>query len=211
MGIVDTTKKIAYEYLAKGTDLSGFTQAELDRIAWQLNTRPRKSLDWECPAELFMPEFLDFFAHHHQLVALRQCCVSNLTLACKGFDLFMQNAIPVVWFSSLLSEVSKMTFSESIKACFSKYAEFSGRADRSEFWWFELFLILLIVGAGMLGNTVSNLISLAVLLPSLAVGARRLHDVSKSGWWQLLYLIPIVGWLVVVYWSAQSTREPNRF
>lgn len=63
----------------------------------------------------------------------------------------------------------------------------------------------------MLGETLSNLVSLAVLLPSLAVGARRLHDIDKSGWWQLLYLVPIIGWLVVIYWSAQPAREPNRF
>lgn len=104
-----------------------------------------------------------------------------------------------------------MTFGESIKTCFSKYAEFSGRADRSEYWWFELFLLLVIVGAAMLGETLSNLVSLAVLLPSLAVGARRLHDINKSGWWQLLYLIPVVGWIVVIYWSAQPARDPNRF
>lgn len=104
-----------------------------------------------------------------------------------------------------------MTFGESIKTCFSKYAEFSGRADRSEYWWFELFLLLVIVGAAILGETLSNLVTLAVLLPSLAVGARRLHDVDKSGWWQLLYLVPIVGWIVVIYWSALPARDPNRF
>lgn len=104
-----------------------------------------------------------------------------------------------------------MTFGESIKTCFSNYAEFSGRATRSEYWWFELFLVLVIVGAAMLGETLSNLVSLAVLLPSLAVGARRLHDIDKSGWWQLLYLVPVVGWLIVIYWSAQPAHEPNRF
>lgn len=104
-----------------------------------------------------------------------------------------------------------MTFGESIKTCFSKYAEFSGRAERTEYWWFELFLLLLMIGAGMLNDTLTNLISLAVMLPSFAVGARRLHDVNKSGWWQLLYLVPIVGWIVLIYWSSQPGQEPNRF
>ena len=104
-----------------------------------------------------------------------------------------------------------MTFGESIKTCFSKYADFNGRADRSEYWWFELFCLLVIVGAGMVNETLSNLVSLALALPSLAVGARRLHDINKSGWWQFLYLIPVIGWIVVIYWAAQPAREPNRF
>ena len=65
------TSRLLRQYLPKATDLSKFSQAELDAIAWQLNTRPRKNLDWKCPAELFMPESFDFFQHHHQLVALR--------------------------------------------------------------------------------------------------------------------------------------------
>jgi len=63
----------------------------------------------------------------------------------------------------------------------------------------------------MVNETLSNLVSLALALPSLAVGARRLHDINKSGWWQLLYLIPVIGWIVVIYWAAQPAREPNRF
>ena len=106
---------------------------------------------------------------------------------------------------------AQMTFGESIKTCFSKYADFNGRADRTEYWWFELFCLLVIVGAGVVNETLSNLASLALALPSLAVGARRLHDINKSGWWQLLYLIPVIGWIVVIYWAAQPAREPNRF
>lgn len=70
-GINENTNGLLRQYMPRGTDLSPFSQNELDRIAWQLNTRPRKSLDWKCPAELFMPGSFDFFQHHHQLVALR--------------------------------------------------------------------------------------------------------------------------------------------
>jgi transposase, IS30 family len=70
-GINENTNGLLRQYFPKGTDLSQFSQAELDAVAWQMNTRPRKTLGWKCPAEVFMPESFDFFMHHHQLVALR--------------------------------------------------------------------------------------------------------------------------------------------
>ncbi|MBP8789613.1 MAG: IS30 family transposase [Azonexus sp.] len=70
-GINENTNSLLRQYFPKSSDLSGFSQAELDAVAWQLNTRPRKSLNFRCPTELFMPESFDFFAHHYQLVALR--------------------------------------------------------------------------------------------------------------------------------------------
>ena len=104
-----------------------------------------------------------------------------------------------------------MTFGKSISTCFSKYATFDGRASRPEFWWFFLFTFLASAAAGMVSETLSGLFSLAVLLPSLAVGARRLHDVDKSGWFLLLWLIPIIGWIILIVWAAQEGKEPNRF
>jgi transposase, IS30 family len=70
-GLNENTNGLLRQYLPKGCDLARFSQTELDAIAWQLNTRVRKSLGWKCPAELFMPDSFDFFQHHHQLVALR--------------------------------------------------------------------------------------------------------------------------------------------
>ena len=70
-GINENTNGLLRQYFPKGSDLSGFSQTDLDAVAWQLNTRARKSLGFRCPAELFMPESFDFFKHHHQLVALR--------------------------------------------------------------------------------------------------------------------------------------------
>ena len=69
-GINENTNGLHRQYFPKRTDLSGVTQIELDAGAWQLNTRPRKSLGWKCPAELFMPDSLDFFQHLNQFVAL---------------------------------------------------------------------------------------------------------------------------------------------
>ena len=106
-----------------------------------------------------------------------------------------------------------MTFGESIKTCFSKYADFSGRASRSEYWWWFLFLFLVLgtIAASIVSDTVSALFSLATVVPSLAVGCRRLHDIDKSGWFQLLNLVPVIGWIIVVYWAVQEGKEPNRF
>ena len=104
-----------------------------------------------------------------------------------------------------------MTFGESIKTCVSKYADFSGRAARSEFWWWALFTILISVGLGMISDVVSGIFSLATLLPYLAVGARRLHDTDRSGWWQLIGLIPLIGWILLIVWFVQEGKEPNRF
>lgn len=104
-----------------------------------------------------------------------------------------------------------MTFGESIGACFSKYATFDGRASRSEYWWWVLFTALVSIAIGVVSETLSGLFSLAVLLPSLAVGARRLHDTDRSAWFLLLWLIPLVGWIVLLVWLIQESKEPNRF
>ena len=104
-----------------------------------------------------------------------------------------------------------MTFGESIKTCFSKYADFNGRATRSEFWWWALFVILASAAIGIVSEVASGVFSLAVLLPYLAVGARRLHDTDRSGWLQLIGLIPLIGWILLIVWYVQEGKEPNRF
>ncbi len=104
-----------------------------------------------------------------------------------------------------------MTFSESIRTCLTKYANFDGRATRSEYWWFVLFTFLVSVATGLVSEILSGLFTLAVLLPSLAVGVRRLHDIDKSGWFLLVWFIPIIGWIVMIVWAIQEGKEPNRF
>ncbi|MEW2472621.1 MULTISPECIES: DUF805 domain-containing protein [Micromonospora] len=116
-----------------------------------------------------------------------------------------------------------MSFPDAIRSAFSQYATFRGRARRSEYWWFSLFLLLVGIVASVLdsalgvdfegsGGPVSLLVNLAVLLPSLAVAVRRLHDIDRTGWWLLLALIPIVGWIVLLVFALQNgTPGPNRF
>jgi len=104
-----------------------------------------------------------------------------------------------------------MTFFDAIKSGFSKYADFNGRATRSEFWWWVLFVFLANAAASMLSPVVSGLFSLGVFLPNIAVGARRLHDTDRSGWLQLVAIIPLIGWILLIYWCVQEGKEPNRF
>ena len=104
-----------------------------------------------------------------------------------------------------------MTFGESISTCFSKYATFEGRATRPEFWWWILFVVLASAVTTLMGNTISGIFSLATLLPGLAVTARRLHDIDRSGWWQLVGLVPLIGWVVMIVWCCQEASESNRF
>ena len=99
-----------------------------------------------------------------------------------------------------------MNFVQAISVCLGKYVDFSGRAARPEFWWFFLFQILVSIVASFLGDMVSSLASLALLAPALAVGARRLHDIGKSGWWQLI-AFTVIGILVLIYWFVQPSAE----
>ena len=111
-----------------------------------------------------------------------------------------------------------MNFPDAIRSALRNYATFAGRARRSEFWFFYLFLLLCQVGASMVDGVadgaglVSGLISLALFLPMLAVGVRRLHDTGRSGWWMLVGLVPLIGWIFVLIWYCrQGEAGPNRF
>ncbi len=97
-----------------------------------------------------------------------------------------------------------------IKSVFQKYATFEGRSSRPEFWWFYLLCLVinLIFGAlGKAGIWINVIWSVAILIPSLAVGTRRLHDIGKSGWYLLIALIPIVGAIILIIWWAKPGEE----
>lgn len=103
-----------------------------------------------------------------------------------------------------------MTLLDAVSTCFKKYATFDGIAQRSEFWWFFLFCTLVSAVLALFGDTVRVIFSIATILPSLAVGARRLHDTDRSGWWQLLMFIPVIGWIVLIIFFAQEGKS-NRY
>lgn len=113
------------------------------------------------------------------------------------------------------------SFGKAIATCLSKYATFKGRASRSEFWWFYLFVILstwganivvsLVTGNPILGVYASMAVSLALWLPFWASSVRRLHDVGRSGWW-LLIALTIIGSFVLLYWWVQPGKpEQNEY
>ena len=104
-----------------------------------------------------------------------------------------------------------MTFTESITTCFSKYATFSGRASRSEYWWFFLFNLLINLVIAGLAHKLFIIYALATFLPCLAVGIRRLHDTDRSGWWMLIAFLPAIGGLILLIMMVLDSKEPNRF
>lgn len=104
-----------------------------------------------------------------------------------------------------------MTFSESIQTCFRKYADFNGRATRSEFWWWTLFDVLICTAGALIGEVPGALVVLGTLLPSLAVTSRRLHDIGRSGWWQLINFIPLIGWAIMIYWCVQDSTSQDAY
>ncbi len=99
-----------------------------------------------------------------------------------------------------------MNFQESVKTCLTKYIYFNGRANLPEFWWFFLFTFVATAVLSYLSVTLNLLFSLAVLLPSLAVGARRLRDSGRNPLWLLAGLIPVLGWLLLLFFFVQPSK-----
>ena len=127
-----------------------------------------------------------------------------------------------------------MTFVEAIKSGLSKFVTWKGRASRSEFWFFFLFVMLSLIVAsiidGILGTTIKTvnpltgleqsagygyvymLVGLALLLPNISVMVRRLHDTGRSGWWYWIALIPLIGAIVLIVWFAtKGTTGSNEY
>ncbi len=100
---------------------------------------------------------------------------------------------------------------------FSQYTDFTGRDSREQYWMFILFYMIIYIGLTVVdsiltGGLLGMLFSLALLIPSIAIATRRLHDIGKSGWWQLIVLIPIIGFIVLIVWLATpGVKEANQY
>ena len=107
-----------------------------------------------------------------------------------------------------------MGFGQAIAAGFTDYINFQARSTRSAYWYFVLFLV---IGGFITGiadvllfqpqyvGPINGIFSVATIIPSLSVSVRRLHDIGRTGWWLLLALIPIIGWIVLIVWACQPT------
>ena len=113
-----------------------------------------------------------------------------------------------------------MTFKEAVKTCLvDKYATFSGRATRSEYWYFFLFYYFFTFCLGFIVGfsesdhslAVIGLLCLPILLPSLAVSVRRLHDTGRSGWWFFITFVPYIGGIALLIFLCQKSDEDNKY
>lgn len=107
-----------------------------------------------------------------------------------------------------------IAFADVIKTVFGRYVQFQGRARRSEYWYWVLFIVLVSIGLAFVDGAIFGfdetdlaifgpIFSLATFVPSLAVGFRRMHDIGRTAWWLLIGLIPLIGTIVIIYWFVQ--------
>lgn len=99
---------------------------------------------------------------------------------------------------------------------FKRYAEFNGRASRQEYWMFILFYMIFYVVLGVVDGALNSYLltpiySIVCLVPSISIGARRLHDTGRSGWWQLIGFIPLIGAIVLIVFFAQDSHGENEY
>lgn len=109
-----------------------------------------------------------------------------------------------------------MTFGEAINDGVSKYVMFSGRSSRSAYWWWTLLYVLVIIVASIIDAAIKTQILavltwLAFIVPNLAVLVRRLHDTDHTGWWALIGLVPLVGWIVLLIFACTDSGGPNKY
>lgn len=111
-----------------------------------------------------------------------------------------------------------MNLMEAVASGFKNYIGFEGRACRSEYWFWALFVLIVSIVTGILDRVIfpdnptgllNPLFGLAVLLPGIAVSVRRLHDINRTGWWWLLWFVPIVGWIILIVWAIKAGDGAN--
>jgi uncharacterized membrane protein YhaH (DUF805 family) len=101
---------------------------------------------------------------------------------------------------------------EHFVSAVEKFADFNGRATRTAYWMFVLISIIIQVILTLLGfETIAAIISLLLIIPNISVGARRLHDTGRSGWWQLIHFVPLIGLIVMIVFLVQDSVDDNEY
>jgi uncharacterized membrane protein YhaH (DUF805 family) len=123
------------------------------------------------------------------------------------------------------AELPMVDFGTAVKLGFQRYVDFSDRSTRAEYWWWGLFTVVasfaLFIADTLTGNSstlsglgglLDMLFTLATIIPSLALGARRLHDINRTGWWLLLLFVPVIGWIVLIVWAIErGDKGTNKY
>jgi len=116
---------------------------------------------------------------------------------------------------SIVEKGRVVNLQQAVTSVLNQYATFTGRARRSEFWFWILATVIASVVASIIDAIIGIkllefVVALATIVPTLAVGARRLHDTGRSGWLQLLGLIPVVGWIILILWFLEDSHADNQ-
>lgn len=113
-----------------------------------------------------------------------------------------------------------MDFKTAVNICLKeKYASFSGRARRSEYWFFMLFYMIVVLGTSVIGSIISETFgtllyavsTLALICPAISVMVRRLHDTGKSGWWYWIALVPVIGGIYLLILMLKDSGADNEY
>ncbi len=110
-----------------------------------------------------------------------------------------------------------MDFMSAAKTVLANYANFNDRSGKGEFWWWFLVYIVAYVGAYFVGGLVgagellAGLLALGLLIPNIALSVRRFHDIGKSGWWCLIFIIPLVGFIAMIFFFIKDSDGPNQY
>ena len=123
------------------------------------------------------------------------------------------------------AELPMVNFGTAVKLGFQRYVDFSGRSTRAEYWWWGLFSVVVSFALfiadtltgnsstfGWMGGLLDTLFTLATIIPSLALSVRRLHVITRTGWWLLLLFVPVIGWIVLIVWAIKrGDGGPNKY
>lgn len=110
-----------------------------------------------------------------------------------------------------------MDFMQAVKTVLNNYANFNDRSSRSEFWWWTLAYMIAYVAIYMVGSILGmgellgGVLALGLLVPNVAVAVRRFHDIGKSGWWVLIFIIPLIGFIALLYFFTKPSAGSNQY